>query len=188
MSIFSVSIELYSRTLSLAELTSLAGAEPTRSHVKGRRRSKSVPASKVHARTMWSMDSSVELDSWTLKPQWPYIAPVLASLADAERGGDVEAILSIGTSARGLGFAFDLHPEQVALLARAQCGIWIDSYQGNWDRDDLPADYPYPEEGTLLPPHRWRRARTRVYAGFRAWNSLGKVGRRARKIRRDTGQ
>ena len=178
VSIFSVAISLSSETLSVEELTALAGVSPSRSHVKGDRRT---PRSRVHPSNYWSKDSGVELDSWTLAPHWPAIAPVLESLASTDRTG-VEAHLAIGTSARGMGFAFDLEPHQVELLSRAGCGVWIDSYDADPDENDRPDDYPYPVGGTLRPPGRLRRLRRRVNLTLRHMNLFGKVHRHRRKV------
>ena len=148
MSIFSVAVSLHSETRSADELTALAGTEPTNSHTKGDRRSQRLPTDKVYEQNVWTKSSGVELDTWTLEPHWPTIAPVLESLATHDMSG-VQVSLSIGTNARGSGFAFDLDPGQIDLLSRAGCGVWIDSYPPNPDPDDRPADYPYPAGGTL---------------------------------------
>jgi hypothetical protein len=137
VSIFSVAISLSSETLSLEELSALAGAEPTRSHAKGDRISARMPETKVRADSFWSRDSGVKRDSSTLDSHWPTIAPILESLASHDLT-DVQARLSIGTNARSTGFAFDLLPEHVALLASARCGVWIDSHEPNDDTADLP--------------------------------------------------
>jgi hypothetical protein len=152
MSIFSVSISMSSETVSPSELTIYAGDEPTSSHAKGDRISTRLPGSKVYANSYWSMDSTVVLDTWTLEPHWPALKPILESIAAKTTNDQIGVTRSIGTNSRGMGFAFDLLPEQIELLARARCGVWIDSYAPNRDRNDRPDDYPYP--GAERFPHR----------------------------------
>ena len=182
MSIFSVSISISSETLSPAELTRYAGAEPTRSHTKGDRISNRLPPSKVYANSYWSKDSTVALDTWTLEPHWAALKPILESIAAIAPNDQIEVALSIGTNSRGMGFAFDLVPEQIELLARARCGVWIDSYAPNRDRNDLPDDYPYPEGGTLLPPTGRKRLRRRLNLMLRQRNPFGKVRHHRQKL------
>jgi hypothetical protein len=181
VSIFNVAVSLSSDSRSLADLTELAGAEPTRSHSRGDRRSPRLPATSVFADNYWTRDSEIKLDTWTLGPHWPMIAPILESLASGDLE-DVRARLSIGTNARGTGYAFDLKPHQIALLSRAGCGLWIDTYEANLDANDLPDDYPYPVDGTLHPSGRWRRLRRRLNVTIRDANPFGKVRRHARKL------
>jgi hypothetical protein len=181
MSIFSVSVDLTSETLGLEELTDFAGRPPSRGHSKGDRRSKRLPDTKVFEWSVWSLESKVALDSWTLVPHWPTISPVLESIAAQPKNDEVSVTLSIGTNSRAMGYAFDLLPEDVALLARANCGVWIDSYAPNRDHEDRPDDYPYPEGGTLLPPGPVRRLRRRMNLAIRTINPLGKVRRHKQK-------
>jgi hypothetical protein len=182
MSIFSVSLDLSSDTLTLEQLTSYAGAQPTRSGAKGERISLRLPATKVRINSFWNKDSGVVLDSWTLDPHWPVLAPILESIASKERTDEIEVTLSIGTNARGSGFAFDMAPEHVALLARARCGVWIDSYGANRDREDLPDDYPYPEGGTIHRAGAIKRLRRRLNVELRNAYPFGKVRRHRRKL------
>lgn len=181
MSIFSVAVSLSSESRSVAELTALAGSEATRSHGRGDRRSPRLPPSKVHADNYWTRQSGIKVDTWTLEPHWPTIAPILESLASGDRT-DVRAQLSIGTNARGSGYAFNLEPHHIELLERAGCGVWIDSYEPNLDTDDRPDDYPFPVGGTLRPPGPWRRVRRRLNLGIRNLNPFGKVRKHARKV------
>lgn len=176
MSIFSVSLSLRSETLTLVELTAMAGEPPTDSHVKGTRTSSWMPASHVYEVTSWRKRSGVALDTWTLDPHWPTIEPVLQSLALHDLQ-EVEVTLSLGINSRSMGFAFDFPIEYLALLSNARCSIWIDSYNANRDAHDLPDDYPFPIGGTLLPPIGWRRARRRLNRALRAINPWGKVRR-----------
>ena len=103
-----------------------------------------MPADKVHSGNAWHMRSAVAGDTWTLEPHWPSIAPILESFALHDLG-DARATLSIATNSRASGFAFDLEAEQISLLARAKCGVWIDSYEPLDDPDELPDDYPFPK-------------------------------------------
>lgn len=180
MSIFSVSLSLRSETLSLEDLTVYAGSEPTRSHKRGDRISPRMPATKVRRESLWMVDSGVALDSWTLEAHWLVLESILATIATRPNPG-VAATLSIGTNARGSGFAFDVSLEQVALLARAECGLWIDSYEANRDREDRPDDYPYPDGGTLRRPNLLRRLRRRVNLLIRTVNPFGKVRKHRNK-------
>jgi hypothetical protein len=173
-------VALSSDVRSVEDLTVFAGTEPTTSRRKGDRRSSRLPATKVYEQNSWSKASGVELDTWTLDPHWPTIAPVLESLAAHDMSG-VRARLSIGTNARGSGFAFDIGPHQLDLLSRAGCSIWIDSYPPDRDSNDLPDDYPYPVGGTLHPPSGWGRLRRRMNLRIRALNLFGKVNQHSRK-------
>jgi hypothetical protein len=85
------------------------------------------------------------------------------------------AKLSIGTNERGSGFSFDIEPEKLALLTRAGCGIWVDTYQGNQTESDLPDDYPFPAGGTLSAPRGFPRARRSVNQELRKFNPFGKM-------------
>jgi hypothetical protein len=169
----------------LCRLAALAGAEATRSHSRGDRRSPRLPPTTVRTDNYWTRDSGIKLDTWTLEPHWPTIAPILESLASGDRT-DVRARLSIGTNARGMGYAFNLEPHHIELLDRAGCGVWIDSYEANLDTDDLPDDYPFPVGGTLHPPGRWRRLRRQLNLAIRNANPFGKVRKHVRKRPSDT--
>ena len=105
MSIFSVGVTLRTTTLSLDDLTRLAGVQPTRSHTKGERLSKRLPADRVRTDTYWSKKSDVNEDTWTLDPHWSRIAPVLETLASKDLSG-VTVTLSIGMNSRAPGFSF----------------------------------------------------------------------------------
>lgn len=178
MSIFSVSLSLWSQTLSVTELTAFAGVQPSEFHEKGELRSPGRQDGRVHTESMWDLQSTARHDTWTMEPHWATIAPVLESLASQD-GGDFQKRLSIGTNARSLGYAFDLYPEQIELLARARCGVWIDTYNGNWDRDDLPPDYPFAGR----EPSRLRLARSRASAWLRTANPLSKARHHRSKVR-----
>ena len=81
MSIFSVGISLRSGSVTVDELTALAGAEPTRSHSRGDRISPKLPSSATRPNNYWSKRSDIAHDTWTLEPHWPSIAPILEALA-----------------------------------------------------------------------------------------------------------
>lgn len=181
VSIFSVSLSLSSETLTLVELTAIAGEQPTDSHIKGTRKSLRMPASRVYEDTHWGKDSGIALDTWTLEPHWPMIEPVLLSLSSHDLE-DVEVTLSIGINSRSMGFAFQFPVEYLALLSSARCSVSIDSYEANRNTDDLPDDYPYATGGTLLPPRLWRRARRRLNWALRAVNPWGKVRRHSARV------
>jgi hypothetical protein len=95
-----------------------------------------LPATKVREHTYWHRTSGVQAESDTLDPHWPTIAPILNSIASHDLS-DVLARLLIATNARNMGFAFDLLRAHVALLARARCGVWIDSYAPEQNIDDV---------------------------------------------------
>jgi hypothetical protein len=175
VSIFSVSISLWSETLSVDQLSQLAGATPTRSHEKGDPFSKRLPTRRYEW-AYWARDSGVLLDTWTLEPHWPTIAPILERLAASHPDG-VLVKLSLGVNARGSGFAFDLEPDKIDLLSQAKCGVWTDTYEANRDREDRPDDYP----GGLMPG-KWRRARSRLNLTLRNANPFGKVRRHQRRL------
>lgn len=181
VSIFHVSIALWSDTLSLRALIDLAGLDPTHSHDIGDRISARMPAARVFEFSYWSKDSDVDVDTWTLAPHWPSIAPILERLATRDHD-DVIAKLSLGVNARGTGFTFDLEPEQVDLLSRARCGVSTDTYEANRERADLPDDYPFPEGGSLHRPRGWKRVRRRFNLAVRNLNPFGKVRRHQQKI------
>jgi hypothetical protein len=130
VTIFNVSLEITSATLSIDELTAIAGMSPTDFHAKGDPVSP-MPGAKVRVLNFWSLDSGVDHDTRDLAPHWPVLRPVLEELASIERRSDIEVSLSIGVTAYGTGFAFDLVPADVALLARAGCGIWTDTYNAD---------------------------------------------------------
>lgn len=176
MSIFSVAVTLRSATQSVEQLSALAGTEPTRAHSKGELVYSRAAAHNVWTENYWSSRSGVVEDTWTIAPHWAFISPILETLALQDRG-DADVGLSIGTNSRGMGFAFDLEPDQIALLARAGCGVWIDSYEANRDREDLPDDYPFPETGSRSVPRRLMRLRRRLNLAVRNANPFGKVRR-----------
>lgn len=130
---------LSSETRSVAELTALAGVEPTRTHAKGDPR-----GSGVQKVNFWRKQSEVDGESWTLEPHWPSLVPIIETLASRDRS-NVHVWMSIGTRARDSGYAFDLLAEHVTLLSTADCGVWVDSYPPHDDPDDRPPDYPYPD-------------------------------------------
>jgi hypothetical protein len=178
VSIFSVGLKIWSESLTVGEISALAGTEPTRSHTKGERRSLRSPATKVWPGTLWVHEKAVHHDTWTLDPHWPFIAPILESLAAHDRG-DLNVILSVGTNARPSGYSFDIEPDKMALLASAGCGLWIDSYQGNWIQSDRPDDYPF--EGTSLALGALGRARRAFNRGVRTINPFGKMRQHSSK-------
>jgi hypothetical protein len=178
VSIFSVGIKIWSESLTVDEISALAGTQPTRSHAKGERLSLRLPATKVWPGTLWVHEKAIRHDTWTLDPHWPFIALILESLATHDRG-DLHVTLSIGTNARPSGYAFDIEPDKMALLASAGCGVWIDTYQGNWIQSDRPDDYPF--EGTSLALGALGRARRRFNERVRAINPFGKVRRHGTK-------
>lgn len=176
MSIFSVSISLRSETLTVNQLSELAGAPPTRSHQKGDPFSTRTPTRGRHEDSFWKRGSGVFVETWTLEPHWPTIAPILERLA-AQNLDDVTVGLALGVNARGMGFAFDIEPEKIELLSRARCGVWTDTYESNRDRGDRPDDYPVD-----LAPSNWRRARSRLNLAIRKANPFGKVKRHQRRL------
>ena len=182
MSIFSVSIGLWSETLSVAQLTQLAGAAPTRSHEKGDPFSTRTPTRRRHESSYWTRGSGVFVDTWTLDPHWSTIAPILDRLAGQDLT-EVTVGLSLGVNARGTGFAFDLETEKIELLSRAKCGLWIDTYESNRDRADLPDDYPVD-----MRRSRWRRVRSRMNLVLRQLNPFGKVNRHQYRLRAGSEQ
>ena len=116
------------------------------------------------------------MDTWTLDPHWPTIAPILERLAEQHRE-DLTVELALGVNARGSGFAFDMEPDKIDLLARARCGVWTDTYESNRDRADRPDDYP-----ANPTPGSWRRARNRINLTLRNVNPFGKVKRHQRRL------
>lgn len=179
MTIFSVAVALHSTTRTLGELTALAGAEPTRSHSIGDPISRTTSIRKAN---YWGRKSEVTGYTWTLEPHWPSLVPIFESLARADLTG-VDARLSIGTFARGSGFAFDLSPEQLSLIHRANCWVWIDSYEDD-EPMDLPDDYPYPPGGRFGPPGPIRRLRRRAGFVMRKLNPWGGMRAHARQTQR----
>jgi hypothetical protein len=178
VSIFSVGLKIWSETLSVEEISALAGQEPTRSHSKGERLSLRLRATKVWPGTLWVQEKAIRHDTWTLDPHWPFIAPILESLA-AHHRDDLQVTLSIGTNARPSGYSFDIEPDKMALLASAGCGVWIDTYQGNWIQSDRPDDYPF--EGTSLALGPLGKARRAFNWGVRTINPFGKMRRHLTK-------
>jgi len=179
VTIFSVAVALHSTTRTLGELTALAGAEPTRSHSIGDPISRTTSIRKAN---YWGRKSEVTGYTWTLEPHWPSLVPIFESLARADLTG-VDARLSIGTFARGSGFAFDLSPEQLSLIHRANCWVWIDSYEDD-EPMDLPDDYPYPPGGRFGPPGPIRRLRRRAGFVMRKLNPWGGMRAHARQTQR----
>lgn len=186
MSIFSVSLTISSGTLTPEELSSYAGSEPTDAHGKGDSVSLRLPETNVRPDSYWSKSSGVALDTWTIEPHWRVLAPILEFIASQPANDDLEVTLSIGTNSRSTGFAFDIVPDQMALLTRARCGVWIDSYEANRDHEEMPDDYPYPENGPLHAPGLIRRMRRRLNLELRNINPFGKVRRHRHKLATNT--
>lgn len=131
MTVQSMSLRLQSESLSVAELTSVVGAAPTRSAAKGDLMSKRNPRSSRHCVSTWvqkAPDSMLDPDEWVLA-----IEPLLARLRSPS--GSPHAVrdaytcdLVIAVAGRPMGFIFGLNSQSIKLLAQVGCGVMLDVY------------------------------------------------------------